>query len=351
MIFKINRPLLIRTDVKGCRDLLLQGSDDWNSIILPEDGVEALLTYLQSAKKSIRCKHFKLIESTVIQALIAAQHRGVSVRVMLNPKRSDSSRVNDETVELLRNAGVDAEWTSPKFAVSHEKSIVVDDTYALIATFNVCPSCMVKVRDYGVITNNADIVAEIARCFDADWIREPFIPTENSLLLWSNDNSRVKMAAFIDETKDTLDIQHPKMVDSVILDRLLEAQARGVKIRFLCGGNSGLSSWDVLESLSAWRILRRSGIKIRIQKTPKLHAKLIVADKKKLLLSSLNIDRSAFDLRRELGVIVDNPAVVERLQQRFLLDWAKAQKYRIPDPLKATDKAKLSATEAYFQHE
>jgi phosphatidylserine/phosphatidylglycerophosphate/cardiolipin synthase-like enzyme len=48
----------------------------------------------------------------------------------------------------------------------------------------------------------------------------------------------------------------------------------------------------------------------------------------------MNLDRSAFDLRRELGIETDAPAVVERLHQSFAADWQEAEHYHAPDPLK-----------------
>lgn len=325
---------------------------EWKSIVLPNDGIDEVLSFLRSATSNIQCKHFKLIDPAVIQELVNAQKRGVAVSVMLNPKRSDGVRVNDQTFLLLQEAGVNVQWTSPKFIVTHEKTITIDNTRVLIATFNMCTSCLTKVRDYALITNAPDVVADICRCFKADWNQEDFQPTPNSPLLWSNLNSREKTINFIDMAKKTLDVQHPKLVDAPILDRLLAAQAKGVRVRFLCGGGSGLSQWDFLDCFSSWRILQRSGVKLRLQKKPKLHAKLIVSDEKRILLSSFNLDRSAFDLRREVGIVTDHPQAVERLHFQFHSDWNKARSFKIPDPMIAfslnkTEKEKIPE----LQHE
>jgi phosphatidylserine/phosphatidylglycerophosphate/cardiolipin synthase-like enzyme len=64
-----------------------------------------------------------------------------------------------------------------------------------------------------------------------------------------------------------------------------------------------------------------------------MHAKLILVDGEYALTGSMNIDRSAFDLRRELGIETAAPAVVERLRQTFEHDWKKARRYDTPDPL------------------
>lgn len=53
---------------------------------------------------------------------------------MLNAARSGGDRANDDTYATFRAAGIDVQWASPKFYVTHEKSIVVDNRAAMIAT-------------------------------------------------------------------------------------------------------------------------------------------------------------------------------------------------------------------------
>ena len=59
------------------------------------------------------------------------------------------------------------QWTSPAYVVTHEKSIVVDDRRALIATFNLVLKYFTETRDYGVITADPAQVAQVAAGFDA----------------------------------------------------------------------------------------------------------------------------------------------------------------------------------------
>ena len=72
---------------------------------------------------------------------------------------------------------------------------------------------------------------------------------------------------------------------------------------------------------------------MRRQKQPKLHAKLLLADGRYAQTGSMNLDRSAFDLRRELGIESDAPEVVQRLRECFERDWEAAELYHAPDPL------------------
>src|SRR5262249_3183770 len=151
----------------------------------------------------------------------------------------------------------------------------------------------------------------------------------------SPDNARRLIASFVDDARHTLDVQHPKFVDATIIDRLAAAQSRGVHVRILCGGKHGLSAWDVHDTFASLRILERCKVRVHRQKHLKAHAKLLLADGKRALLGSMNLDRSAFDLRRELGVMVNEPPLVTRLGELFDHDWHKAERWEAPDPLAA----------------
>ena len=48
---------------------------EWKPIVLPNDGIEQVTAFIRSAARNIDCKHFKLIDPSVIQELIAAQKR------------------------------------------------------------------------------------------------------------------------------------------------------------------------------------------------------------------------------------------------------------------------------------
>jgi len=213
-----------------------------------------------------------------VQAVIDRKNAGVNVRVMLNPARSAGDRANDETFETFEKAGVNVQWASPKFYVTHEKSMVVDGKAALVATFNLCEKYFSLTRDYGIITEQPHRVAQITEVFEADWQHLDWTCSTYAGLLWSNSNSRYHMAQFIDTAVERLDIQHPKYVDAVILDHIAAAADRGVRVHVLCGGRHGISEWDILDTFASLRTLRRFGVKVHKQKNLRVHAKLLIAD-------------------------------------------------------------------------
>ncbi len=121
-------------------------------IVEPDDGLQPVREFIQSAEESLLIKQFTFTEESFIQAVIDRKNAGVNVRVMLNPARSAGDRANDDTFETFEKAGVNVQWANPKFYVTHEKSMVVDGTAALVATFNLCEKYFSLTRDYGIIT-------------------------------------------------------------------------------------------------------------------------------------------------------------------------------------------------------
>ena len=321
-------------------------------LVMPDDGCAAVEALLDQAGEELLLKQFKLQSPQVLDALRRARERGVKVRVMLNPQTSGGERWNDETFAMLQGWDIEVAWTSEAFPVTHEKSIVIDRHSVLIATFNLVDKHFTESRDYGVISQNRAVVDQVIAGFEADWHLTSFDPDLSVGLLWSSSHSRGQMARIIDESRQSLWIQHPKFVDAVILERIISARERGVSVKVLCGGKHGISDWDIYDTFSSLRLMERFGVSVRRQKNLKLHAKLILVDGEYAQTGSMNIDRSAFDLRRELGIESDSPEVIDRLRQAFQTDWDLSKHYKAPDPLdpKYHEEGELPA-DPHFVHD
>jgi len=81
-----------------------------STIILPDDSARPILDAIDAATKSLRVKMFVFSDPALLKAVIAAQHRGVKVRVMLNPARRDGEGL----VEIWRaRARIEGERERP----------------------------------------------------------------------------------------------------------------------------------------------------------------------------------------------------------------------------------------------
>jgi phosphatidylserine/phosphatidylglycerophosphate/cardiolipin synthase-like enzyme len=290
-------------------------------IVMPDDTGKPILDAIEAAQESIRIKIFLFSEPTLIAAVIAAHQRGVKVRVMLNPARRSGEPENETTRETLLKAGIEVLDSNPAIDVTHEKSMVVDGKVAFIQSLNWEIRNFTETRDYAIVTTHRHEVDEVVQCFDADWERKPFDPGEDSHLIWCNINGRNRVAKFIDETKETLFLQNERYQDEVIIERLVRAVHRGVKLHILARPAHTLKKGKLVEGVEGLRILQDLGAKVHKLKGLRLHGKMMFADNARALIGSINLAPGSFDSRRELAIAVDDEEVARRLHQVVHHDW------------------------------
>jgi cardiolipin synthase A/B len=300
-------------------------------IVLPDDSSQPILDAIAAAKKSLRIKMFVFSDPSLIAAVVAAQKRGVDVRVMLNPARRSGEAQNEESRAALIKGSVAVEDSNPAFDLTHEKSMVVDDAAAFVKSLNWDPENLTETRDYAVVTDDAAEVAEIIECFEADWMRKAFEPGDGAHLIWCNNNGRERIAHFIDEAKHTIFVQNERYQDPVILERLVRAKERGVKVHVMARPPHTLKRDKLLEGVSGLRIMHDVGIKVHKLKHLKLHAKMLLADEKAAIIGSINLAPGSFDARRELGIEVRDKHVVERLDKVARHDWEHSSALDLSD--------------------
>jgi phosphatidylserine/phosphatidylglycerophosphate/cardiolipin synthase-like enzyme len=300
-------------------------------IVLPDDSAKPILDAINGATKSLRVKMFLFSDPTLLKAVIAARQRGLKVRIMLNPARRDGESENQESRIKLEAGGVEVMDSNPAYDVTHEKSMVVDDATAFVKSLNWDTKNLTETRDYAIVTFHAHEVAEIIECFEADWNRNPFKGDEHSHLIWCCGNGRDRIAQFIDDAKDSIFLQNERYQDAVIIERLVRAARRGVKIHVMACPPHKLKKQKLVEAVGGMRIMQDVGIKIHKLKHLKLHAKMLLADHARAIVGSINLAPGSFDTRRELAIEVRDDDVIERLAKIASHDWGHSH------PLDLTD--------------
>jgi len=257
-------------------------------IVLPDDTGQEIIDAIDHAKKSILIKMFLFSDPGLISAVIAAKQRGVKVKVMLNPARRNGEEENEDTRKLLEEAGIEVRDSNPSFIITHEKSMVIDEELAFVKSLNWETKNLTETRDYAIITSHPTEVAEIVLCFDADWHRKNFDPGENTRLIWCSINGRARIAKFIDEAQHSLFVQNERFQDLVIIERLVRAASRGVKIHVMARPPHTLKADKLVEGVGGLRIMDDIGIKIHKLRHLKLHGKMLLADGCRAIVGSIN---------------------------------------------------------------
>lgn len=300
-------------------------------IVLPDDTADAIIKPIGEASKSIDIRMFVFTSRPLLHAVTSAQRRGVTVRVMLNPARRNGVCENEEARRALEDAGVQVRDSSPDFALTHQKSMVIDSEIGFVKSLNWDDRNLTETRDYVVSTRDHSEVSEMVQCFECDWAREPFEPAHNSSLIWCPNNGRARLAAFIDGAKHSLWVQNERYQDMVIIERIVRAVQRGVQVHIMAKPPHKLKAQQLVEAVGGLRILQDVGAKVRQLRHLKLHGKVLVADGSRAIVGSINLAPGSFDSRRELAIETDGKHVVDRLITVFDHDWHHAHELDLSD--------------------
>src|SRR5499427_6234576 len=299
--------------------------------VMPEDGIAPVADAIERAQSSLDIKMFLFTEPRLVNAVIAAHMRGVKTRVMLNPARRSGESENAETQRMLTGAGVEVKNTHPGYQVTHEKSLVVDRRLALIKSLNWATKNFTKTRDYALLTADPQEVGEVSDCFNADWERADFDGGMNARLIWCPGNGRARITRFIDEAKHYLFLQNERYQDLTIIERLVRAKRRGVRVHLLSLPPHSLKEKKVFEGVNGLRLMRDVGVKIHKLKGLHLHGKMLLADGKRAIVGSMNLAPGSFDERRELAIEVSDDHIIKRLAYTFERDWDDSHRMDLSD--------------------
>jgi phosphatidylserine/phosphatidylglycerophosphate/cardiolipin synthase-like enzyme len=309
-------------------------------IVEPDDGRTLVLQILGVAKKSIDLTIYEISDSQIMAALTTAQARGVTVRVLYNwhsflPRQQQT----DVTpyITTLTKAGVQCRQAPPNFAVTHEKAFVVDGTTAIVMSFNLTSEYFGGTRDFGIVTTVPAEVAEIAAVFNADW-NSKSITLKVPSMVWSPINSRAKLTALINGAQSTLDVYCEEAEDPGTLGALVAAAKRRVSVRFIAAVdgtqikiNGNARGVTFMKAGGVNAVCRGAGTSPLLY----FHAKMVLADlgspSAKAYVGSENFSCISLNENRECGIIVNEPAILQRLETVFLSDWAQPNVPVIPD--------------------
>jgi cardiolipin synthase A/B len=284
----------------------------------PKQGFSPVYDLINGAKTSIDMTMYELEDSTAEKDLVTAEKRGVDVRVILD-QREESD--NSAAYNYLKNNGVHVVWSWSKYYYTHEKSLVIDGSTAVIMTANLTSQYYSTSRDFGVIDTNAEDVAAIVKVFNADYAHEAVTPGDGADLVWSPTNSQTQLLALINDAKSSLRIYSEEMDDTAIENALVSAAKRGVDVQ-LCGENED-GEYD-----SAYTTLADAGVHISYYSNPDgfyIHGKVIEADygksDAKVFIGSENFSNTSLNENRELGLIISNTTIESSIASTFATDF------------------------------
>jgi cardiolipin synthase A/B len=276
-------------------------------IVQPDAGMAPVVTAIKQAKKSIDVLIFRLDRLEIARALEAAVARGVRVRALTAHINRGGEKILRKLEMHLLESGVTVSRTADDLIRYHGKMMIVDGRLLHVYGFNFTAFDMEKSRSFGVITKNPKLVSEAMKLFAADFDRQPYVSSQERLIV-SPENSRERLSNFIKGARKELLIYDPKATDDAMLRLVEDRLASGVDVKII---GKVESKWD----------------KIPWERYPgkRLHVRAIIRDGRRAFVGSQSLRRIELDKRRELGVIINDLAVVNEIREVFQSDWARTE--------------------------
>jgi phosphatidylserine/phosphatidylglycerophosphate/cardiolipin synthase-like enzyme len=293
-------------------------------VVEPDDGKAMVLSTIAGAHENLTLTIYEITDPDIVAALIAAQKRGVAVRVLYNNASFASmneANPNAGAVANLSQAGIKTKPASPVFTVTHQKTLTADGTTSFIMTFNLEPGYFATTRDFGIVTTSQTEIREIATVFEADWMYQNVTPAVPSLV-WSPVNSREKILGVINRATKTLEVYNEEITDKQSVNALVAAAKRGVVVRVIA---ADLNSGGRNENAPDLVTLNANGAQAKTITSLYIHAKMVLADygtpDQVAYLGSENLGTVSLDQNRELGILVTEKPILDRLESVFNSDW------------------------------
>lgn len=319
-----------------------------NAVQLIDDydgALQALLADIDGARTRVHLLYYLMFDDgtgeAVTEALERAAARGVTCRLLLDAV--GAKRGLRRYARRLLAAGVQVhamlpgglQWRrSGRMDLrNHRKVAVIDDTAAYVGSQNLADA------DFIVSAPNRELVARVQgpalahleAVFASDWFIETgerlaVAPTTSlpdadvaAQLLPSGpaypfENARDTVNALIHLARRRLVLTTPYFVpDDATLSALRIAALSGVEVQLIlsASNNQRLTAWA---QASYYGELLESGIKIALYRPHFLHAKHMSIDDEMALVGSINLDIRSFALNAEIGLLVYDRDVIERMR-------------------------------------
>jgi cardiolipin synthase A/B len=161
-------------DVQGTIDIF---NADWNRtsvqvtdpnlVVSPNNSRPMLTNLINSAKTSLILEEEEMQDSSMEEALVNAERRGVAVQVILAAPSGSSNDPNGPGIAVLKAGGVQVKEDTQLYI--HAKMIVADGNLAFVGSENFSTTSLDNNRELGVLLTNAQIMSTLQQTFQSDW--------------------------------------------------------------------------------------------------------------------------------------------------------------------------------------
>jgi cardiolipin synthase A/B len=322
----------------------------------------AMLQAIAEARRSITFETYIYWSGAIGQqfadALAERARAGVQVRVTVD--WAGSIKMDESLLEQMRDAGVHLERYRPLHWYNlgrlnnrtHRKLLVIDGKVGFTGGVGIADQWLGDGDDpdhwrEAHFRVEGPVVAQLQAAFNDNWIKttgevlngEDYFPAQQytgemdahvfiASPAGGSESMHLMFLMAIAAAEQSLDIAASYFVpDDLILEALVAARRRGVRVRILLPGEHIDSETVRIASKASWGELLEAGVEIFVYEPTMLHVKLFVADRQMVSVGSTNLDIRSFRLNDEASLNVYDHGFAERMTEVFENDLLKAEPY------------------------
>jgi cardiolipin synthase A/B len=336
-----------------------------NHVVDLQNGEEifpAMLGAIRSAQRTITFETYIYwsgqIGEEFADALAERARAGVAVHVTID--WAGSVKMEEALLERMDEAGVEVERYRPLRWYhlhrlnnrTHRKLLVVDGKVGFTGGVGIADLWLGDAEDpdhwrEAHFRIEGPAVAQLQMAFNDNWIKmtgvvlngeEYFPPQEPAgtmdahLFIASpsggSESMHLMYLMAIAAAERSIDLAASYFIpDDLLIQALVAARQRGVRIRILLPGEHIDSQMVRIASKAEWGDLLQAGVEIAEYEPTMLHVKLLVVDREMVSVGSTNFDIRSLRLNDEASLNVYDRSFGERMTEVFAADLARARPY------------------------
>jgi cardiolipin synthase len=251
---------------------------------------EAVLDAIHGAQSRITVSLFRCTDKALFGELAAAVDRGVDVQVLVTSRVKGGKKKLKKLWKRLEETRASIVLYTDPVVKYHAKYLVVDDGPALITSMNFTRKCFDNTCDAVAVTYDPAIVDGLRQLMATDRQGGVAPSTLPDRLIVGPERARRQFTALLQQARKSIQIIDAKMSDPGLIDLLNQRRAQGINVEIF--GQKRLGSL-----LS--------------------HGKMMLVDGARAVVGSLALTALSLDFRREVALVVEEPAAVAELDQLF----------------------------------
>lgn len=286
---------------------------------------EKLTAFINSAKTSVDMAIYQLDLPNVIQALLDAKKRGVTVRIATDQTTLDDSK-NNVAYKQLEKGGIPVVGGNPN-AIMHNKFVVVDKAAVWLGSWNFTTDDTYRYNNNAMLIQSPELAKNYTATFEKMFNdklfgakRKPGGTTPKLTIggiavesyFAPEDKVAEKIRPRLQAAAKTIDFMAFSFTDNDLGQAVLDRAQAGVKVRGVFETTGSETPY------SEYPKMKKAGLEVMQDGNPYLmHHKVFIVDDRTVVLGSFNFSQNAETENDENLIIVDDPSLAAQFTAEF----------------------------------